>query len=174
MPPTAVWHCQGNFERLAWLGDGKVVRRFGGRPRWLMGADEADLISAPPLSTDHFPPRRLAVFSVDAQPPGRRGFAGGARDQGQLRGDRDLDAEVRGAVHSKPSKLALEADWALAFGREGCEDRKSEVAGGQAVDGEGEVLDVLALKRGNKQAAARRLHKLMKHQGAVTPGCLVS
>ena len=44
----------------------------------------------------------------------------------------------------------------------------------RAVDEEGEVLDVLALKRRNKQAAARWLYKLLKHQGVLLPGCLVS
>ena len=43
----------------------------------------------------------------------------------------------------------------------------------RAVDDEGEVLDMLVQKRRNKQAAARLLRKLLKHQG-VRPEAIVT
>jgi putative transposase len=43
----------------------------------------------------------------------------------------------------------------------------------RALDEEGEVLDGLALKRRNKQVAARGLSKLLKHQG-VRPKAIVT
>ena len=43
----------------------------------------------------------------------------------------------------------------------------------RAVDEEGEVLDMLVQKRRNKQAAARLLRKLLKHQG-VRPEAIVT
>jgi transposase-like protein len=56
-----------------------------------------------------------------------------------------------GAILPKPSTVALEADFTVEVGRDGRE--------------EGEVLDMLALKRRKKQAGARLLWKVLTRQG---------
>src|SRR5690349_167932 len=70
----------------------------------------------------------------------------------------------RADLRAATSGHAPGADWTVACRRSVCLDRRPADVLWRAVDGEGEVLDILVQARRDKGAALRLMRKLLKNQ----------